>query len=261
MTDQRRTTRSGPAAVLLVLAKTPVPGRVKTRLTPPCTPEQAADIAAAALLDTLVAVRTVVDQQESSGTRTVPVLALEGRLADVPDARRRDALRRATDGMVLLAQRGSGLPERIVVAHADAAASCRGARVLQIGMDTPQVTPELLAGGLTALAGIERGAVLAPAQDGGWWALGVTDPALARPVLDVPTSRADTYVRTRAALEQAGTACVLLPMLTDVDTWPVAVEVAALRPESAFAEAVGQVVTDSGGPPTAACAPWLSATG
>jgi len=40
-------------AQLLVLAKTPAPGRVKTRLCPPYTPEQAARIAAAALADTL----------------------------------------------------------------------------------------------------------------------------------------------------------------------------------------------------------------
>ena len=44
------------SAQLLVLAKTPVPGRVKTRLCPPCTPEQAARVAAAALADTLAAV-------------------------------------------------------------------------------------------------------------------------------------------------------------------------------------------------------------
>ncbi len=40
---------------LLVIAKAPIAGRVKTRLCPPCTPDQAAAIAAAALSDTLVA--------------------------------------------------------------------------------------------------------------------------------------------------------------------------------------------------------------
>ena len=38
---------------LLVIAKEPVPGRVKTRLTPPFTPEEAAALAEAALADTL----------------------------------------------------------------------------------------------------------------------------------------------------------------------------------------------------------------
>jgi glycosyltransferase A (GT-A) superfamily protein (DUF2064 family) len=45
--------RVGPT--LLVIAKSPAPGRVKTRLTPPCTPEQAARLAGAALSDTLAA--------------------------------------------------------------------------------------------------------------------------------------------------------------------------------------------------------------
>jgi glycosyltransferase A (GT-A) superfamily protein (DUF2064 family) len=43
--------------ILLVAAKAPVAGLVKTRLCPPATPRQAAAVAAAALLDTLAAVR------------------------------------------------------------------------------------------------------------------------------------------------------------------------------------------------------------
>ena len=44
---------TGPVTTLLVIAKQPVPGRVKTRLVPPCTYEQAAVLAEAALADTL----------------------------------------------------------------------------------------------------------------------------------------------------------------------------------------------------------------
>ncbi|MGH3885224.1 MAG: hypothetical protein ACRDSZ_01435, partial [Pseudonocardiaceae bacterium] len=54
--DDRGAARRAPRAALLVLAKAPVPGKVKTRLCPPATPAQAARIAAAALLDTLDAV-------------------------------------------------------------------------------------------------------------------------------------------------------------------------------------------------------------
>jgi len=43
-----------------VIAKSPVPGRVKTRLCPPCTIQQAADVAAAALADTLDAIDEAV---------------------------------------------------------------------------------------------------------------------------------------------------------------------------------------------------------
>ncbi|HEX3955641.1 MAG TPA: glycosyltransferase, partial [Trebonia sp.] len=47
------------ATTLLVIAKQPVPGRVKTRLVPPCTHEQAAALAEAALADTLHTLLTV----------------------------------------------------------------------------------------------------------------------------------------------------------------------------------------------------------
>ena len=67
------------SARLLVLAKAPVPGRVKTRLCPPCTPDQAAAIAAAALADTLAATTG------AAPGRTV--LALDG--PDGRSARRR----------------------------------------------------------------------------------------------------------------------------------------------------------------------------
>ena len=70
---------------MLVLAKTPVPGRVKTRLCPPCTPEQAAAVAAAALADTLDAV-TARDRRPGPGRRRR--LPRAARLGAVGAARR-----------------------------------------------------------------------------------------------------------------------------------------------------------------------------
>ncbi|TWH68719.1 hypothetical protein JD77_03717 [Micromonospora olivasterospora] len=149
--------------VLLVLAKAPVPGRVKTRLCPPVRPAEAAEVAAAALLDTLDAARAAPD--------VVPVLALAGRLAG---AVRGAELRAALAGWRVLPQRGAGLAERLAHAHADAAAAFPGRPVLQIGMDTPQVGPAELAAASARLATVD--AVLGPAADGGWWALGLRDP-------------------------------------------------------------------------------------
>src|ERR671916_539698 len=119
--------RTTPRAALLVLAKAPVPGQVKTRLCPPATPDQAARIAAAALLDTLDAVLAV--------PRVVPVVALTGDLAHAVETTEVTARLRAT---TVLAQRGATLGQRIAAAYADATALVGDLPVLQIGMDTPQ---------------------------------------------------------------------------------------------------------------------------
>ena len=201
---------------LLVLAKAPVPGRVKTRLCPPCTPAQAAGIAAAALDDTLAAARRAA----------ATVLALDGRMA-VPDR------------IDVVPQRGRGLGERIAAAFADATGGER-TPVLQLGLDTPQATPDLLAACLSTL-GSTVDAVLGPAEDGGWWALGLHDPAHARLLEQVPMSTPDTGRLTLKALHGAGLRVAELPALRDVDTWADARAVAALAPAGRFAAAVAAV--------------------
>ena len=58
-----------PSAALLVIAKEPLPGRAKTRLTPPCSPAQAARLARAALLDTLHVVAATPGVASRAGVR------------------------------------------------------------------------------------------------------------------------------------------------------------------------------------------------
>lgn len=202
-------------AQLLVLAKRPVPGRVKTRLCPPCTPERAADIAAAALSDTLAAARSA-----TVGRR---VLAFDG-----PST---------VDGFDVVRQRGDGLGERIANAFSDAAKD-NADPILQIGMDTPQVDGALLSTCVARLLGDGTDAVLGPAEDGGWWALGLRDHRNATLVADVPMSTSDTGRLTAAALRAAGLRVAMLPPLRDVDTFADAVEVADLAPHGAFAAEV-----------------------
>lgn len=219
----------GPV-LLLVLAKAPHPGRVKTRLCPPADPKQAADIAAAALLDTVEAVRGVPGG--------LPVLALAGELAG---ACRSAELAAALDGVATLPQRGDALGERIAAAHADAAALSPGSPVLQIGMDTPQVDAALLGRCARTLLADGTDAVLGPAADGGWWALGLRDPRAAAGIVAVLTSRADTGARTAAALRQGGLCVRELPALRDVDTFADATLVAAAAPGGRFADAVREI--------------------
>ena len=227
------TGRSG-AGTVLVVAKSPVPGLAKTRLAATVGPDAAADIAAAALLDTLDAAR---------GSGGGVVVALTG---DLRRAARRAEVEAALAGVVVIDQSGDGLGARLAHAHtnahdraaaADVAAGNADdpAAVFQIGMDTPQVTPRLLAEALAAAA--EHDAVLGPADDGGWWGLAVAEAQLAGVLAGVPMSTDQTYALTRAALESAGAAVHLLPVLRDVDDWVDAQEVAA-QGDGRFATAV-----------------------
>jgi rSAM/selenodomain-associated transferase 1 len=210
------------SATILVLAKAPVPGQVKTRLCPPATPGEAARIAAASLLDTLDATR---------GRCTV--VALVGSLAD---AERRAEVRAALARCRVVPQRGATFAARLVAAHADAGGS---GPVIQLGMDTPQLDEALLDEAGRALGSCD--AVLGPARDGGWWALGVHDPRHARVLADVPMSTPDTGALTLHALHAAGLRVTLLSELSDVDTMEDAERVAAAAPGSRFAAAVAQV--------------------
>lgn len=184
----------------LVVAKAPVPGLAKTRLAASIGDAAAADLAAASLLDTLDAVRAAeVDRR---------VVALTG---DLAHAARADELSRALASFTVIEQRGDELGERLAHAHADAATS--GA-VLQIGMDTPQVTAALLTDAATRL---DTGDVLGTAEDGGWWALGLRDPRMARALVDVPMSAPTTGSDTLRALTAAGASITMLAELRDVD--------------------------------------------
>lgn len=202
-----------PCAILIV-AKAPVVGLAKTRLTPTFGADGAAELAAAALLDTLIAVR-----EADVGAR---IVALTG---DLAEARQAGEITCLLEDFTVISQRGDGFAERLSVAHAEAGALA-GTPVLQIGMDTPQVSPTLLSGAASSLTDKGVDAVFGPAVDGGWWALGLSDPRLASALEGVTMSRPNTGRRTLAALADRGVLAVHLPELTDVDTaddvWSVA---------------------------------------
>jgi hypothetical protein len=211
--------------IILVLAKAPVAGQVKTRLTPDVDAETAADLAAASLLDTLDAVLAV--------PASVPVIAMTG---DLGRARRRTELTELISECTLLSQRGNDFASRIANAHVDAARTFPGKRVLQIGMDTPQIDHVLLTECGRRLSTSD--AALGMAEDGGWWALGLRDPRHADALRRVPMSTADTGATTEAALRRRGLGVAPLPRLSDVDTMADARAVAETVPASRFAAAV-----------------------
>lgn len=210
-------TPSTPTWTALVVAKAPVAGLAKTRLAAGVGDRVAADLAAAALLDTLAAA--------SAAPRCV--VALTG---DLDAAERAPEIRRALGGCVVVGQRGEGLDERLAHAHLDAGPG----PVVQVGMDTPQVSPSLLDEVASGLA--DHDAVLGRADDGGWWVLALRDPRQASALVGVPMSTPTTYDDTLAALRAAGLDVAACVELTDVDTVADADQVAAASPRLLFAE-------------------------
>jgi len=195
-------------SAIVVIAKAPVAGTCKTRLTPACTPVQAAALAAAALADTLAAVAATPVRRR--------VIVLDG----APGAWLRP-------GFEVIPQRGGDLADRLAAAFTDV-----GEPALVVGMDTPQLTRRLLAQALRELGRAD--AVLGPAPDGGYWTIGLreADDAV---FAGVPMSNPATCAVQRRRLHSLGLTTLELPELRDVDDIADARAVAALAPHTRFA--------------------------
>lgn len=201
-------------ATLAVIAKAPVPGRVKTRLCPPCTSSQAARLAEASLRD-------VVDALLATPA---------GRRVVVLDGPRPSWLPSQVD---VVPQRGDGLDERLAHAFTDLGGA------LIVSMDTPQVRPRDLLAGMRALD--RHDAVLGPAADGGYWAIGLRRPDQ-RALLGVPMGADRTLTAQRRRLDALGLRRAELRELRDVDTWADALAAGAEAPLSRFAAALSATV-------------------
>lgn len=210
-------------AVALVVAKSPVVGRVKTRLGHQIGMERAADLAAAALLDTVAVCAAAYGVARCH-------LAVDGVLAH---GQRAEKILDATADWQVHPQRGDGFAQRLVNAHLDASSFSR-APVVQVGMDTPHLEAEALLEAALLLSGPDI-AVLGPAYDGGWWLLGVGGPHLLAYLHEVPMSMERTGVLTRQALVRAGARVVETGTLRDVDEVEDAESVAAAAPGTRFA--------------------------
>jgi uncharacterized protein len=192
---------------LIVLAKSPVAGRVKTRLCPPLQPEQAAAVAEAALLDTLrVAKSTTVDRR---------YLVLDGEPGPWHDPA----------SFRLLSQRTGGLDERLVDAFADVFADLGDRNELGhdgtepcvlIAMDTPHIEEKQLEDALVLLSRNNIGSVFGPAADGGYWLIGLRrpNPAVFR---EIPMSVPHTGAAQLQRLVDLGLNPVILDEIRDVD--------------------------------------------
>lgn len=202
-------------ATLIVLAKEPVAGRVKTRLVPPLTYAAAAELAGAALSDTLAVVDRVPARER--------ILAFDG-----------DVTEWLPNGWRSVAQPGGGLDVRLGAAFEAAGAD----PAVLVGMDTPQLRRT----DLVSFDPSRYDACFGPAADGGYWAIGFADARnAAAAIRGVPMSSAHTGAVQLRRLREQGMRVQILDTLVDVDTVDTAVAVAELAPHTAFATALALV--------------------
>jgi len=187
---------------LLVFAKRPLPGKVKTRLVPPLSPEQASDLYRCMLGDVLAMVASFPD------------LSLYLFHEDIEGAR--EYFAEIALGIVSLPQEGKDLGERMAEAFRVVFAMGHGVAVI-IGTDAPDLPPAYIKEALSRLESGKSGAVFGPCEDGGYYLLGMTrlHCALFR---DLPWSSGTVLQESLKRAEEAGIEVSLLPMWHDVDT-------------------------------------------
>jgi rSAM/selenodomain-associated transferase 1 len=183
---------------LLVVAKQPVPGQTKTRLCPPLTHAQAADLYECFLRDTLDTMRTVMK-----------VKAIIGYLPD--DAQ--EYFRQLAPDMELIGQLGETLGERLD--HLLKVTLNNGfQQAVIMDSDSPTLPASYLIQAFDQLA--EADVVLGPTRDGGYYLIGAKRPQsqLVRQVqMSTPHVLSDTLKLAKAI----GTTIALLPIWYDVD--------------------------------------------
>jgi len=195
-TSRAHSRPSGAEARVVVMAKHPVPGRVKMRLAAALGPERACTLYRAFVLD------------------------LAGRLARLPypvtwaywppEA----PFSTLVPGMRCRPQAGRDLGERMARAVETVLAEGAGP-VLVIGADAPHVSEAVLAEAVSALAA-GADVALGPAYDGGYYLIGLRAPAPAL-FTGIAWSTADVLATTRARAGDAGLRVHLLPPTFDVD--------------------------------------------
>ena len=141
---------------LIVFAKTPQPGRVKTRLAPRVSPESAAALARAFLQDVSALAESLADCDLT--------------LAYTPRGTRDQVQALVGPRWQLRLQRGRDLGERL--AHAfTSRLGARADRVVIIGADSPLLPPQRLAEAFDALGRADL--VIGPCEDGGYYLIGL----------------------------------------------------------------------------------------
>ena len=196
------------SAALIVFAKPPVPGRVKTRLTPPLSPEDAARLYGAFLQDAL-------DQYQDLGVTLRLYLALDEPPPGTGIAIRRGDIFPQWTGNVF-SQRGEGLGERMKQAFRETFAAGRR-RVILIGTDHPTLPSAWIKEGFAFLEA-QRAVVLGPTGDGGFYLIGMNE-SFPEIFEGMTYSHGAVFEQTTARVASCGASLQTLPEWYDVDTF------------------------------------------
>jgi rSAM/selenodomain-associated transferase 1 len=146
-----------------IMAKVPRSGRVKTRLVPPLTPDQASALSECFLRDVAATIAT------AAATDHARIQGVAVYLADGEDQDFRQVLPRE---FLLLAQRGEHLGERLFHAAVDLLEAGFHS-VCLVNADSPTLPSSLLCEAVLALQAPGDRVVLGPASDGGYYLIGL----------------------------------------------------------------------------------------
>ncbi len=211
---------------LAVMTKAPQPGRVKTRLVPPLTPEEAAELNKCFLRDTATAVSTACSRRPAGDVREMQfehagashseaATAACGIAVYTPVGAESAYTDILPDDFFLLPQRGDKFGERLYFAVEDLF-KCGFESVCLIDSDSPTVPAENFAESVDLLSASEDRVVLGPSDDGGYYLIGVKKPHRHLfEQIDWSTERVLNQTMQRAA--DIGIEVKLLPTGYDVD--------------------------------------------
>jgi rSAM/selenodomain-associated transferase 1 len=193
-------------AALVIFAKAPIPGHVKTRLCPPLTPDEAATLHGSFVLDTL---------ERTKLASTKLKLPIDRYLACAPSSTHVFfKIMEERQGVRVIDQVGDDLGARMHQAFETIFA--RGYRqVLILGADVPTLPLDHIKHALTKLE--QSDLVLGPAQDGGYYLIGLTRPA-PELFIDIPWSTDQVLRLTQDKAATGGLKTALLEPWRDVDT-------------------------------------------
>jgi rSAM/selenodomain-associated transferase 1 len=189
-------------AALVIYARPPIPGQVKTRMQPRIGPQESARLYAAMLCDLLERMPATVSAIAETCIAWSSPYAPDGEMASLARGLRTET------------QQGDDLGERMArTLQEKLQHGCR--RVVIIGSDSPTLPSIYLKHAFDALTRADI--VLGPADDGGYYLLGARRLHLAL-LRDMPWSTDQVLAITRKRVRKQAIPCEELPTWRDVDT-------------------------------------------